>query len=48
MLGKPANVYGAIAFFLEYQAEIDAYLEASEREFEASTGPPLSKSNPAL
>jgi len=48
LLGKPAKVYGAIAFYLDHQAEIDAYLEASNREFEASAGPPLSKSNPAL
>jgi hypothetical protein len=28
------EVYGAIAFYLGHQAEIDAYLEEGEREFE--------------
>jgi len=36
LLGQPAKVCGAIAFYLDRQAEIDAYLEASEREFEAA------------
>jgi uncharacterized protein (DUF433 family) len=48
LLGKPARVYGAIAFYLDHQAEIDPYLEASRREFEASAGPPLSETDPAL
>ena len=48
LLGKPARVYGAIAFYLDHQAEIDAYLEAGKREFEASGGPPLLETNPAL
>lgn len=48
LLGKPARVYGAIAFYLDRQAQIDAYLEAGKREFEASSGAPLSESNPAL
>jgi len=48
LLGKPARVYGAIAFYLDHKAEIDAYLEASKRDFEASEGPPLSETNPAL
>ena len=48
LLGKPAKVYGAIAFYLDHQAEIDGCLEASKREFEASSGPPLSESDPAL
>ena len=47
LLGKPSRVYGAIAFYLDHQAGIDAYLEESKREFEAS-GIPLSESNPAL
>lgn len=47
LLGKPANVYGAIAFYLDHQAEIDKYLEESERDFEANTIP-LSEENPAL
>jgi uncharacterized protein (DUF433 family) len=29
------EVYGAIAFYLAHQAEIDAYLQEGEREFEA-------------
>ena len=40
LLGKPARVYGVIAFYLDHQAEIDAYLETSRREFEASSGVP--------
>ena len=48
LLGKPAKVYGAIAFYLDHQAEIDAYLADSKREFEGSAGPPLSETNPAL
>jgi uncharacterized protein (DUF433 family) len=47
LLGKLSKVYGAIAFYLDHQAEIDAYLEAGRREFE-TTGIPLSESNPAL
>lgn len=48
LLGKPARVYGAIAFYLDHQADVDAYLEASQCEFEASVGPPLSETNPDL
>ena len=29
------QVYGAIAFYLAHQAEIDAYLEAAHEEYEA-------------
>lgn len=31
------EVYGAIAFYLAHESEVDAYLEASEREFETQT-----------
>ena len=48
LLDRPSRVYGAIAFYLDHQAEIDAYLEAGKREFEASTDVPLSESSPAL
>ncbi len=48
LLGKPARVYGAIAFYLDHQDVIDAYIEASRAESEASTGAPISESNPAL
>ena len=48
LLGKVARVYGAIAFYLDHQSEIDVYLEAGKREFAGSSGPPLSESNPAL
>ena len=44
---KRAQVYGAIAFYLSHQAEIDEYLAHSEREFEGSTIP-LQQANPAL
>ncbi len=43
---KRAQIYGAIAFYLDHQAEIDAYLMETEREFE--TGVPLAQANPAL
>ena len=47
LLKKPSRVYGAIAFYLDHKAEIDKYLEETEREFEAS-GIPLEQANPAL
>lgn len=42
-----AQIYGAIAFYLDHQGEIDRYLEKTEREFERS-GTPMSEANPAL
>ena len=48
MLNKAANVYGAIAFYLDHQREVDAYLEQGKQEFEAAAGAPLSDTNPAL
>ena len=48
LIEKPAKVYGAIAFYLEHQSAIDAYLDARKSEFEASKGPPLSETNPGL
>lgn len=47
LLGKPARVYGAIAFYLDHQAEIDKYPEETEREFEAGSIP-LAQENPEL
>jgi uncharacterized protein (DUF433 family) len=47
LLGSLARVYGAIAHYLDHKPEIDAYLEKSEREFEAGSIP-LSEENPAL
>ena len=44
---KRAQIYGAIAFYLEHRAEIDEYLARTEREFEASAVP-LQQANPAL
>jgi uncharacterized protein (DUF433 family) len=44
---KRAQIYGAIAFYLDHQAEIDKYLEETQREFEGS-GIPMSEANPAL
>jgi uncharacterized protein (DUF433 family) len=29
------QVYGAVAYYLSHRAEIDAYLKASERDYEA-------------
>ena len=44
---KRSQIYGAIAFYLDHQAEIDNYLEETEREFESS-GIPMAQANPAL
>jgi uncharacterized protein (DUF433 family) len=44
---KRAQIYGAIAFYLDHQAEIDKYLEETEREFETS-GIPMAQANPVL
>jgi len=44
---KRAQIYGAIAFYLDHQAEIDDYLACTEHEFEGSTIP-LQQANPAL
>jgi uncharacterized protein (DUF433 family) len=33
---KRAQIYGAIAFYLDHQAEIDEYLDRIEREIEES------------
>jgi uncharacterized protein (DUF433 family) len=44
---KLAQIYGAIAFYLDHQAEIDRYLEQSEREVEANSIP-MEQANPAL
>src|SRR5436853_4756362 len=44
---KRSQIYGAIAFYLDHQAEIDKYLEATEREFEGNAIP-LEQANPAL
>ena len=42
-----AQVYGAIAFYLDHQAEIDEYLARGEREFDAGSTP-LQDVNPQL
>jgi uncharacterized protein (DUF433 family) len=47
LLDQLGKIYGAIAFYLDNKAKIDAYLEESEREFEAA-GIPLSEANPVL
>ena len=47
LLDKPANVYGAIAFYLDNKASLDKHLEESKREFEAS-GIPMAEANPVL
>src|SRR5437764_2087642 len=44
---KRAQIYGAIAFYLDHQTEIDEYLARNEREFEENTIP-LEQANPAL
>lgn len=42
-----AQIYGAIAFYLDHQSEIDKHLEETEREFEGNAIP-LEQSNPNL
>jgi uncharacterized protein (DUF433 family) len=44
---KRAQIYGAIAFYLDHQTEINEYLDRTEREFEGDSIP-LQQSNPAL
>jgi len=41
------QIYGAIAFYLDHQAEIRRYLEAKEQAIEASSIP-LAEANPDL
>ncbi len=44
---KPAQIYGAIAFYLDHQSQIRRYLEEKERTIEASSVP-LSEADPDL
>lgn len=44
---KLAQVYGAIAFYLDHKAEVQRYLESEERRIQESTVP-LSEANPEL
>ena len=44
---KLSQIYGAIAYYLDHQAEIDRYLEETRREFEGR-GVPMAKANPVL
>lgn len=44
---KRAQIYGAIAFYLDHQAEVDQYLADTEREFEGAAVP-LEQANPTL
>src|ERR1017187_9625763 len=44
---KRSQIYGAIAFYLDHQAEIDKYLEDAVREFEGKAVP-LERAIPAL
>jgi len=44
---KLAQIYGAIAFYLDHQAEVQRYLENEERRIQESTIP-LSEANPEL
>ncbi|HBY61244.1 MAG TPA: hypothetical protein DEH78_15595 [Solibacterales bacterium] len=41
------QIYGAIAFYLDHQAEVRAYLENEERRIQESSIP-LSEANPEL
>ena len=44
---KRSQIYGAIAFYLDHQPEIDKYLEDTMREFEGNAIP-LEQANPTL
>jgi uncharacterized protein (DUF433 family) len=44
---KLSQIYGAIAYYLEHQTEIDRYLEKTRREFDGS-GVPMAEANPVL
>ncbi|MBL8236226.1 MAG: DUF433 domain-containing protein [Bryobacterales bacterium] len=44
---KRAQIYGAIAFYLDHHAEIDKYRVDTEREFEGNAIP-LEQANPTL
>jgi uncharacterized protein (DUF433 family) len=44
---RRSQIYGAITFYLDHQAEIDKYLEETEREFEGQAIP-LKQTNPSL
>lgn len=44
---KRSQIYGAIAFYLDHQAEIDQYLKETERVFEGNAVP-LKQVNPTL
>ena len=44
---KRAQIYGAIAFYLDHQAEVDQHLEETMRQFE-SNAIPLEQANPTL
>ena len=44
---KPAQIYGAIAFYLDHQAEVRQYLEEKERRIQDSSIP-LSEVDPEL
>lgn len=44
---KRSQIYGAIAFYLDHQAEIDKYLEDTKREFEGR-GIPMPEADPVL
>ena len=44
---KRGQIYGAIAFYLDHQAEIDKYLANAQQEFEGR-GIPMSEENPSL
>jgi uncharacterized protein (DUF433 family) len=44
---KRSQIYGAIAFYLDHQAEIDKYLAETERDFEGQAVA-LEVANPAL
>ena len=44
---KRGQIYSAIAFYLDHQAEIDKYLEDTKLEFEGR-GIPMAEANPGL
>jgi len=45
---KLAQIYGAIAYYLDHQSTVDGYLEQKGREFDDRTSVPLHEANPQL
>jgi uncharacterized protein (DUF433 family) len=45
---KLAQIYGAIAYYLDHQSAVDDYLKGKRRDFDDRTAVPLREANPEL